>query len=79
MVESFMNKLISSVIIQGTENPVFGTFALPANISSYDLAAYYGEVSDLMFPTANPVNSVKKLINILKLKINFVQSFKISL
>lgn len=58
MVESFMNKLISSVIIQGTENPVFGTFALPANISSNVLAAYYGEVSDLMFPTANPVNYV---------------------
>lgn len=57
LVESFVNKLVTSVIIQGTENPVFGTFALPANISSNVLAAYYGDVNTI-FPTSDPSDYV---------------------
>jgi predicted nucleic acid-binding Zn-ribbon protein len=34
---------VTSVISQGTYNPVFGSFALPANVSSQVLAAYYGK------------------------------------
>lgn len=58
MVQNSLNKYVSSVLIQGTDNPVFGSFAFPANISSNVLAAYYGDVKDLKFPTDEPYNYV---------------------
>ena len=58
LVSNSLNKYVSSVLIQATDNPVFGTFAFPANISSNVLAAYYGDVKDLKFPTNEPYNYV---------------------
>lgn len=58
MVSNSLNKYVSSVLIQATDNPVFGSFAFPANISSNVLAAYYGDVKDLKFPTNEPYNYV---------------------
>lgn len=58
LVSNSLNKYVSSVLIQGTDNPVFGSFAFPANISSNVLAAYYGDVKDLKFPTNEPCNYV---------------------
>lgn len=58
MIQNSLNKYVSSVLIQGTDNPVFGSFAFPANISSNVLAAYYGDVKDLKFPTNEPCNYV---------------------
>ena len=58
MIQNSLNKYVSSVLIQGTDNPVFGSFAFPANISSNVLAAYYGDVKDLKFPTSEPYNYV---------------------
>lgn len=58
LVSNSLNKYVSSVMIQGTDNPVFGSFAFPANISSNVLAAYYGDVKDLKFPTNEPYNYV---------------------
>lgn len=58
MIQNSLNKYVSSVLIQGTDNPVFGSFAFPANISSNVLAAYYGDVKDLKFPTDEPYNYV---------------------
>lgn len=58
LVSNSLNKYVSSVLIQGTDNPVFGSFAFPANISSNVLAAYYGDVKDLKFPTNEPSNYV---------------------
>lgn len=58
LVSNSLNKYVSSVLIQGTDNPVFGSFAFPANISSNVLAAYYGDVKDLKFPTDEPYNYV---------------------
>ena len=51
-----MKKLITSVIIQGTENPVMGSIATPFNTRSNILAAYYGSVESqgLEFPTELP-------------------------
>jgi len=37
-----MAKLITSVIIQGTENPILGEAALPVNLQSNILAGYFG-------------------------------------
>lgn len=58
LLQNSLNKYVSSVLIQGTDNPVFGSFAFPANISSNVLAAYYGDVKDLKFPTNEPNNYV---------------------
>lgn len=51
---------IKNIIIQGTDSPVFGYFALPVGIQSNILAAYYGEPlatnanSEVEFPTDRP-------------------------
>lgn len=58
LVSNSLNKYVSSVLIQATDNPVFGSFAFPANISSNVLAAYYGDVKNLKFPTSEPYNYV---------------------
>lgn len=58
LLQNSLNKYVSSVLIQGTDNPVFGSFAFPANITSNVLAAYYGDVKDLRFPTNEPYNYV---------------------
>lgn len=55
LLESLINKLVTSVIVQGTENPVYGSFSLPLGITSNVLAAYYGtKVYDFEFPSSRP-------------------------
>ena len=51
-----LNKLVTSVVLQGTKNPVTGSIATPFNTRSNILAAYYGSVESqgLEFPTARP-------------------------
>ena len=42
---------VSGVIVQGTYNPAFGTFGVPANIQSNVLVAYFGHaVNKVKFP-----------------------------
>lgn len=51
LVNSILNSFVTGVIVQGTNNPVYGTFALPVGISSNVLAAYYGTPkTDIYFP-----------------------------
>lgn len=51
-----LNKLITGIIIQGTYNPIYGTFSTPFGIESNVLATYYGKVISGVdeFPTATP-------------------------
>ena len=51
-----LKKLVTSVVLQGTKNPVMGSIATPFNTRSNILAAYYGSVDEagLEFPTAMP-------------------------
>ena len=51
-----LKKLVTSVVLQGTKNPVMGSIATPFNTRSNILAAYYGSVESqgLEFPTARP-------------------------
>ncbi len=51
-----LKKLVTSVVLQGTKNPVMGSIATPFNTRSNILAAYYGSVESegLEFPTAKP-------------------------
>jgi hypothetical protein len=37
-----LTKLVTGILVQGTENPVFGSIALPLDIRSNVLMAYYG-------------------------------------
>ena len=55
LLESIINQYVSGVIIQGTNNPVYGTFSLPFGISSNVLAAYYGNMKngDVAFPVTD--------------------------
>ncbi|MCD8302383.1 MAG: hypothetical protein LUC44_05110 [Prevotellaceae bacterium] len=53
-LQDVLNQLVTSVLVQGTENPVFGTLSLPLNINSNVLAAYYGNLSEeAYFPTTS--------------------------
>lgn len=51
-----LNKLITGIIVQGTYNPIYGTFSTPFGIESNVLATYYGKVISGIdeFPTATP-------------------------
>lgn len=54
-VEEILDNLVTSVVAQGTVNPVFGSFALPVGIRSQILAGYYGTAEDYVeFPTNDP-------------------------
>lgn len=55
-----LNKLITSLLVQGTVNPVVGYAALPVNMRSNILAAYYGKAEglDIEFPTMKTHNYV---------------------
>ena len=41
-LENRINSLITSVLVQGTYNPLFGTFSLPIGVQSNMLVGYYG-------------------------------------
>lgn len=41
--DSYLKKQITGILIQGTYNPVIGSFSLPTNTSSSVLLAYYGK------------------------------------
>lgn len=42
-VETTLANLVTGILVQGTENPVFGSFALPFDMRSNVLMTYYGE------------------------------------
>ena len=55
-IEQAMSQFITGVLLQGTENPVFGSFSFPANIQTNVLMAYYGTVGSygVEFPSKYP-------------------------
>lgn len=60
-LKSQLGSLVTSVLVQGTYNPIFGSLTAPFNVQSNVLAAYYGyaEVAG-SFPFANPGMFVNK-------------------
>lgn len=58
-LQDALKKMITGVIIQATENPVFGSFALPLDIRSNVLMAYYGDAEggDRLFPAIDGKSS----------------------
>lgn len=45
-----LDAMITSIIAEGTWNPVFGTFAAPVGVASNVLMAYYGDMNYVEFP-----------------------------
>ncbi len=56
--EEFIEKHISSVVLNGAYSPVVGYFNLPTGVKSNILAAYYGNANDFHFPTTRTVYNV---------------------
>ncbi|MBP3349224.1 MAG: hypothetical protein J6L03_01145 [Bacteroidaceae bacterium] len=55
-VEEALKQFITGILIQGTENPVIGSYSLPVNIQSNVLMSYYGYAGSygVEFPTYYP-------------------------
>ena len=55
-VDEALKQFITGILIQGTENPVIGSFSLPVNIQSNVLMSYYGYAGSygVQFPTYYP-------------------------
>lgn len=49
-----LNKLVTGILLQQVNNPVFGKINLPLDVNSKMLVAYFGEATNVNFP---PVNS----------------------
>ena len=59
-VNEALKALITGIVVQGTENPVYGTFALPFGVKSNVLIAFYGKSDNpVLFPTKATANFVK--------------------
>lgn len=59
-IQEALAKQVTNIIIQGTYNPMFGSFSIPANIQSNVLVAYYGvPAKDVEFPTSEGMNYVR--------------------
>ena len=60
-IQNALAKQVTGIIIQGTFNPWFGSFDLPANIQSNVLVAFYGvPYKDVEFPTDDDQNYIRK-------------------
>ena len=59
-IQDYLRSQVTGLIVQGTYNPMFGSFNIPANIQSNVLVAYYGELKkDVWFPTGRTGNYVR--------------------
>jgi ABC-type transporter Mla subunit MlaD len=51
-LEDALAKMVTGIIVQGVENPIFGSFSLPLGVNSNILLGYYGESErDYDFPS----------------------------
>jgi methyl-accepting chemotaxis protein len=51
-IANTLKKMVTSIIIQGTDNPAFGSISLPTNMQTNMLIAYFGTAqNDVYFPT----------------------------
>lgn len=61
-IQEYLSKQVTSIIIQGTHNPLFGSLSIPGtDIMSTSLVAFYGlPATDVEFPTSDDANYVRK-------------------
>ena len=80
-VNERLNKLVTGILLQATENPVFGSFSLPVNLQSNVLITYFGESTNkVVFPSSssgaeydNELRLSGADMNILRASANFAQ------
>lgn len=62
-IDESLKQFITGILLQATENPVFGSFSYPANIQSNVLMAYYGKTGEygIEFPSKFPRFYVNEL------------------
>ena len=55
-VQLLFNKMLTGIEVNGTDNPMFGSFALPVGVRSNVLVAFYGQTDayGIQFPTNRP-------------------------
>lgn len=59
-IQDYLAKQVTSIMVQGTYNPWYGTFSLPVDVQSNVLIAFYGKpTSDVVFPTSRTANYVR--------------------
>ena len=74
-IDNALKSLITGIIVQGTYNPVFGSFSLPLGISSNVLIAYYGNNDNpVVFPTTAEANYVKNSDKLTEADWNMISS-----
>ena len=60
-IQNYLAQQITGITIQGTHNPMFGTFSIPVNIQSNVLIAFYGIPDNpVEFPTMESDSYVRK-------------------
>lgn len=60
-LQNSLAKQVTGILVQGTFNPWFGSFNLPADIQSNILVAFYGvPFKDVEFPTDDDQNYIRK-------------------
>lgn len=60
-IQDYLSKQVTSININGTYNPMFGSFSIPANIQSNVLVAYYGRPThQINFPTTDDAHYSKE-------------------
>ena len=60
-IQDYLAKQVTSIKVQGTMNPWFGRFSMPANVSTNLLLAFYGLPEDnVEFPTSSTSNYVRE-------------------
>jgi hypothetical protein len=58
-IDDLLDKMVTGIIIQGTESPVIGYFNTPLDVRSQMLAAYYGEATNnVKFPSTSTADYV---------------------
>lgn len=59
-INNKLEKMVTGIIVQATENPIYGTLMTPMGINSSLLASFYGEAGsyDVEFPATNVLNYV---------------------
>ncbi len=59
-INTKLEKMVTGILVQATENPIYGTLMTPFGINSNLLASFYGEAGsyDVEFPASNVLNYV---------------------
>ena len=74
-IDEALKALITGIVVQATENPVFGSFALPIGVNSNVLMAFYGECDNpVVFPTKETANYVKNSLTFTDEDWNMIKS-----